>query len=563
MRPTGRRLAVDRGGRGVQLSACQSRPHWSEKEGGQPSSNHSGARLEIHDGQITFVLTYFPSKLATRLVNRREPSARGLSVGKASSFPGVPHRPYTALPFLRQRTIVATPGTNMEAAAHQVWCSCYSCVIDNFGRPKLTDRITMYRHRMARGLPPDADGSSGSAVPGPTLPDGSMDVAEQPLPPAPLPAALNNAADVNDDDDQSDDDDESDSSDASTVPEGVLLEEEMLHDLLRLGVNGACLSLEHFRWAIDDIAEFVFAAHHNLRRSTVSDFLKLRGGYRRLQTPARVATFARSSVNLVALDVSCCRNGCMAFTTDDDAVTCVHCNARRFKNGSVPSMVVPYWPITPWLRMMLLDPELSVAMRDYMVIARQRAAEEDVASYSDWYDGASFRKMVKDGLIVSNADIVFGVALDGFDSWRQTGCKGWPVVVTVLSLPPEMRTKTVCMLPVMITPGPGELIDLDSFLRPLLVELHSLAAGVAGVSIYEGEEHGHTLRAFCVQVTTDMPAGQTVTHMTGHAGYTHPTASGHSTARFGVRPTTFPLSTLILLSSSSPWHPPPRTSAEA
>lgn len=252
----------------------------------------------------------------------------------------------------------------------------------------------------------------------------------------------------------------------------------------------------------------------------MSDFLKLRGGYRRLQTPARVATFARSSVNLVALDVSCCRNGCMAFTTDDDAVTCVHCNARRFKNGSVPSMVVPYWPITPWLRMMLLDPELSVAMRDYMVIARQRAAEEDVASYSDWYDGASFRKLVKDGLIVSNADIVLGVALDGFDSWRQTGCKGWPVVVTVLSLPPEMRTKTVCMLPVMITPGPGEPIDLDSFLRPLLVELHSLAAGVAGVSIYEGEEHGHTLRAFCVQVTTDMPAGQKVTHMTGHAGYT-------------------------------------------
>lgn len=159
-------------------------------------------------------------------------------------------------------------------------------------------------------------------------------------------------------------------------------------------------------------------------------------------------------------------------------------------------------------------------MRDNMSDARKIAAEEDVTSFRYWFDGGTFKRLVKDGLLVSDADVVLGVALDGFDFWRHTGCKGWPVVITVLSLPPDMQAKIVCMLPVLVTPGQGEPVELDYFLEPLMVERNALAAGLPGVSIHEGEEGSHTLRAFCLLDTNDMPAGQIVTHMTGHAGYT-------------------------------------------
>jgi len=406
----------------------------------------------------------------------------------------------------------------MDADDNRVFCSCFRCLASNFGRPKLVDRSTRYRHVVsAAGGEVDADAhAAGGTLNAADGQDGVGDVN--------MDGEEDEDISDNSDGSGSDKSDDSDTSDASYVydaPEDDNRDAlEKLKDLLALGANGVRLSLAHFRWSIDDVAGAVWAAHHKLTRSAVAEFLKLRGGWRRLRTPARVASFLQSSVHLAAIPISCCPNGCMAFYNSDDGVDqCLHCDARRFKQASVPAPVMPYWPLTPWLRMMLADPKLSAAMQDYMAYARGCAAEVDVTSFRDWFDGATFRRLVKDGFIVSDFNIVLGVALDGFDSWRQTGCKGWPVVVTILSLPPEMRTKIVCMLPVLVTPGPGEPVDLDSFLAPLMAELNALAAGVPGMYI-DGKEGTHTLRAFCVQVTTDLPAGQKVTHMTGHAGFT-------------------------------------------
>ena len=280
------------------------------------------------------------------------------------------------------------------------------------------------------------------------------------------------------------------------------------------------LSLAHFRWSIDDVAGVVWAAHYKLTRSHVAEFLKLRGGCRRLRTPARVASFVQSSVHLAAIPISCCPNRCTTFYNSyDGGDQCLHCDAPLFKQASVPARVMPYWPLTPWLLMMLAELMLSAAIPDYIAYALRYAAEIDVTSLSDWFNGATLRQPVKDGLIVSDSNIALGMALDGFDFWRQTGCKRWSVVVTILRLPPQMRTKIVCTLPVLVTPGPGKPADLDSFLAPLMAELNALAADVPGMYI-NGKGGTHMRRGFCVQITTDLPAGQKITHMTGHPGFT-------------------------------------------
>jgi len=292
-----------------------------------------------------------------------------------------------------------------------------------------------------------------------------------------------------------------------------------LQSLVMLGIKGVRVSLEHFLWAIDDFFAFIFSVEYTLPREGVASLLKQRGSWRHFLTPFRIAAHVKASVHLAALPVSCRPRGCMSFSIRDDTTTaCPHCGAKRYKRPSVPARVMPYWPLTPWLRMMLEDPVLSRAMRDYMAYARQCAAEP-VSVYRDWFDGATFRKLCRDKVIISDGNIVLSVLLDGFDSLRQSGCNGWPVLITILSLPSSMRSKIVCMLPVCFTPGPREPVNLDSFLELLMEELNTLAAGVVGVNVH-GMEDTLTLRAFCLQVTTDMQAGHKITHMTGQGGYT-------------------------------------------
>ena len=48
--------------------------------------------------------------------------------------------------------------------------------------------------------------------------------------------------------------------------------------------------------------------------------------------------------------------------------------------------------------------------------------------------------------------------------------------------------------------------SLESFLHPIAAELNGLAAGVSGVTV-AGNEEPELVRAFVIQLTTDMPAG--------------------------------------------------------
>jgi len=73
------------------------------------------------------------------------------------------------------------------------------------------------------------------------------------------------------------------------------------------------------------------------------------------------------------------------------------------------------------------------------------------------------------------------------------------------------------MLPVLIKPGPGEPVDLDSFIVPLMTELESLAAGVEGVQVH-GEDVPIKLPPMLLHTSTEMVGGDKLTHMTRHSG---------------------------------------------
>eukprot|EP00170_Pyropia_yezoensis_P000706 contig_3357_g707 len=87
-----------------------------------------------------------------------------------------------------------------------------------------------------------------------------------------------------------------------------------------------------------------------------------------------------------------------------------------------------------------------------------------------------------------------------------------------MSLPADMRSKNVSTLPIFITPGLNEPVDMDSFLALAMAELESLAAGLDGVRVF-GREGTFTLKCLLIFVCADAPGGDKVTHMAGHGGY--------------------------------------------
>jgi len=297
---------------------------------------------------------------------------------------------------------------------------------------------------------------------------------------------------------------------------------QSVRNLDGLGVNGMRFSKAHFAWAVDDFFGFVFAINHNLTRAAVGEYLLQRGTQRHSSTPHQLAKLVKEAVHLGSIPVSCCPSGCMAFTGGHShTVSCPHCGSPRYRPAStVPKRVMPYWLITPWIRMMLLDEKLSGFIMESMHDARRSAAEPQ-KQYADHYDSDTYRGWWADGTITAaplTIYIMLRLALDGFDPWRQTGFKSWIVTASVMTLPADMRSKNVSTLPIFITPGPNEPVDMDSFMALAMAELNSLAAGLDGLRVF-GKDGTYNVKALVMYVCADAPGGDKVTHMTGHGGY--------------------------------------------
>lgn len=121
------------------------------------------------------------------------------------------------------------------------------------------------------------------------------------------------------------------------------------------------------------------------------------------------------------------------------------------------------------------------------------------------------------GLFQNNTSVALSLATDGFEAWRQNGSQGWLVIATVLNLNPSTRSKNSSQVLVTISPGFKQSVDLESFLPPIVDELKSLAVGRSGIHV-AGSTERHTLTAFALQVTTDMPARTKLLNTTGHNG---------------------------------------------
>lgn len=286
-----------------------------------------------------------------------------------------------------------------------------------------------------------------------------------------------------------------------------------------VAANGVRVPVETFVASIQDVVFYTYKVQFGLTKEATAVMLRQRRHDLVSRTPEALDQLVNSLVELHTTKVDACPAGCQAYAGTKEADSeCQVCGAPRRTSAGAPIKQVTYWSLIPWLTAMVVDPVLGSEMLTTMKSARE-AATKPIDQIRDWYDGSSFRKLVADGYFTADTDIALSLSTDGFEAFRQQGFDTWPIVVTVLNLEPSRRSRVVSQLILCVTPGPGQPADLESFFHPVIAELNQLSQGISGVKV-AGLDETVTLRAYLLQVTSDMPAGDKVLNMTGNGGRT-------------------------------------------
>jgi len=284
--------------------------------------------------------------------------------------------------------------------------------------------------------------------------------------------------------------------------------------------NEVRLSVSQLKDCKADLALCAFTARHGLTQESIADLLKLSSTAAKCRTPYRMERFIDASVNLEKRFVDCYANGCVAYThTRTLQTACDCCGAARYKSNGQPVKQVTYWSLTSWLAHLLGDPVIGKSMLQNMAAAR-KAADEGADGVHDYAHGTNFRHYRDKGLLDQGPFVPLNWGTDGFQFFRQNGFEGWPVIVTPLSMSPEERTRNKYQLLLVVTPGPRQPADLESFLHPIAEELDALAKGIPGL-IVPNSATPVVLGAGVLNFTTDQPGGDKLGRFTGVSSYVY------------------------------------------
>lgn len=231
----------------------------------------------------------------------------------------------------------------------------------------------------------------------------------------------------------------------------------------------------------------------------------------------------------------CCRNSCISYALYPDKDECYKCGESRWKDDSVPkkkrepAKTHLYFPIRHRLLLWFTSTYMSRLLTTYRrkaVAASLTKDDKRGRRYVDVWSGNIYKELRKKGKFADDREIGFACGFDGTKAFKaRRGRFVWPIILTCMNLPPEIRFKRKNVLVVGFIPGPNQPRDVDSFLSPLVDEMGKLstdgianvwdAASAAGDKHPRGKRHEFTLRAHLCLVTTDMPARTKALRMMG------------------------------------------------
>ena len=170
----------------------------------------------------------------------------------------------------------------------------------------------------------------------------------------------------------------------------------------------------------------------------------------------------------------CCSNDCILFRNEyQDLTQCPHCDNDRYYNGtSQPVKKFKYLPILPCIRRMFSIPKLSKLIQQHMSATSEQSIIDDIHLSNAWKTLYS-----ENGAFHGDArSLAFALCTDGMNpfSKEKTSYSMWPVTLSLLNLPSDIRTKSTSLFLVGIIPGPKEPKNMNPYLEVLIDELLDL-----------------------------------------------------------------------------------------
>ena len=223
--------------------------------------------------------------------------------------------------------------------------------------------------------------------------------------------------------------------------------------------------------------------------------------------------------------VDMCPKSCMAFTGDfKDLQSCIYsrdkrnkpCGEPRFDKKGLPRAQMIYTPIAPIIQSLYRNKEMAKAMR-YRHQSLQNALEKlqprsPPTEYSDFSD--SINHINHSHLFENETDTAITISGDGAQLTMKKQSDVWVLVVTILNLPPNMRSKANNIIIPLVIPGPSSPGNVESFVYVLYEELAKLSVGIWAWDALS--ETYFCLRVYLCGVLGDMLGSAKLSKMAGH-----------------------------------------------
>jgi Transposase family tnp2 len=282
------------------------------------------------------------------------------------------------------------------------------------------------------------------------------------------------------------------------------------------------LSLKHYVGWVDSRGTVkAYAIHAKiLQEATGLEILSL--------YMARKLAIERTGLSSQLVDM--CPKSCMAFTGEfKNLRSCNYirdkrkgpCGELRYDKKDHPRAQMLYTPIAPVIQSYYKNKKMAEDMR-YRHKHLQKALKKldpnsnsPPAEYSDFSGSISHINHFQDlNLFQDETDTAITISGDGAQLTMKKQSDVWVLVVTILNLPPDMRSRAANIIIPLVIPGPSSPGNVESFIYVLYEELAKLSVGVWTYDALS--EQYFLLKVYLCGVLGDMLGSAKLSRMAGH-----------------------------------------------
>ena len=214
-----------------------------------------------------------------------------------------------------------------------------------------------------------------------------------------------------------------------------------------------------------------------------------------------------------------CEKDCVLYRKElKEAEVCPQCDAPRYKDGRVAARKFTYLPLGPRILRMFADKNFSKALQSHpgSLVVEPACEMYDIHDSPAWKAAYSENGVFKG----DKRGISLALCTDGVNPFSHAHVKYsmWPIMITVLNLPRNMRNLFSSILLLGIIPGNGNVEPkcLDPYLQVIVDELLQLN----GQKIYDAyQENTFDLRIEIMLNVLDYPGIGKVFKVSGSGAF--------------------------------------------